>query len=180
MGRIHPNVILGALALALGLVLALLWAPLDAENGVVFTRRGKYSIGDGLAPVVAGAVLMIAGVLLLLGPREKDAPRLPGRSFGYLALLILLAAISFGLMRYTGPLLALGQEGGYRPLRADLPWKYIGFLLGGTVFVAGLISLVEGRLSWRAVLIGLGSAAVIALAYDLPFEDLLLPPNGDV
>jgi len=46
--------------------------------------------------------------------------------------------------------------------------------------VTGLIGLVEGRITMRGVVIGLGSAIVFIIIYDLPFDDLLLPPNGDV
>jgi hypothetical protein len=46
--------------------------------------------------------------------------------------------------------------------------------------VGGLISYIEGHLRIRSFLIGLGSALALVAVYDLPFDDLLLPPNGDV
>ena len=85
------------------------------------------------------------------------------------------------LMVYTGPIaVALftdGQE--YRLLRNEVPWKYLGFALGGTCVVTGLIALVERKVSLRAAAFGVFCGAVIIAAYDLPFDDLLLPPNGD-
>ena len=84
-------------------------------------------------------------------------------------------------MRWAGPALAgLLTDEGYRPLRDTAPWKYLGFLVGGSGMIAAMISLVEGRISRRAVLIGLVAAVALILVYDLPFDDLLLPPNGDV
>ena len=83
-------------------------------------------------------------------------------------------------MRYAGPLIAAGQEGGYRPLRGTAPWKYIGFALGGGGMVAALVTLVEGRLRWTALATAAFAVIAIILLYDMPFEDLLLPPNGDV
>ena len=44
--------------------------------------------------------------------------------------------------------------------------------------VGGMIAVVEGRLSRRALMIGLIWSLVLILVYDLPFEDLLLPPMG--
>jgi len=50
---------------------------------------------------------------------------------------------------------------------------------GGDTLVAGVIGLGERRASPRALL--WGALAVIGLIalFDLPFDDLLLPPNGD-
>jgi hypothetical protein len=68
----------------------------------------------------------------------------------------------------------------YRLLRDMIGIKHIGFLIGGVIMVGGMITVVEGRLSRRALIIGLIWSLVLILVYDLPFEDLLLPPNGDV
>ena len=43
-----------------------------------------------------------------------------------------------------------------------------------------MIAFVEEQLSWRAMLIALAAVAGIILLYDVPFDDILLPPNGDV
>lgn len=180
MMRWHPNTILGALAVTFGLVLIFVWVPLDSATGIAEPRRGKYVIGDGLAPTVAGVFFVVPGLLMIFGPRPENAPRLERRDWRFLAGLLALAALGILLMRYAGPLIAAGIDGGYRPLRATAPWKFIGFLLGGAWFVGATISLVEGRVTWRAVVIGVAAAAIIAFLYDVPFEDLLLPPNGDV
>ena len=68
----------------------------------------------------------------------------------------------------------------YRLLRDTRPWKYLGFIAGGTLLISGLISLVQGRISWKSIAIGLIAIALMIAVYDLPFDDLLLPPNGDV
>lgn len=88
---------------------------------------------------------------------------------------------SFAVMRWLGLIAAAAlTENGYRPLRDTAPWKYVGFFFGDTLLVAALIGLVERRVSWRAILVGAGAAVVLIVVYDLPFDDLLLPPNGDV
>jgi hypothetical protein len=68
----------------------------------------------------------------------------------------------------------------YRDLRDTLPWKYIGFLLGSTGLITTCIAAIETRFSWRALLIALVATTALMALYDLPFDDLLLPPNGDV
>jgi hypothetical protein len=89
-------------------------------------------------------------------------------------------------MRHLGPILVntyvaiSGLDLEYRLLRDMIGIKHIGFLIGGVIMVGGMITVVEGRLSRRALIIGLIWSLVLILVYDLPFEDLLLPPNGDV
>jgi len=46
--------------------------------------------------------------------------------------------------------------------------------------VALLSGISQSRSVFWLVIIGVVAALVIALAYDLPFDDLLLPPNGDI
>ncbi len=55
-----------------------------------------------------------------------------------------------------------------------------GFGFGGFGMVAALVAYVEGRFSWRATAAGCVAVLLIIAIYDLPFEDLILPPNGDV
>jgi len=89
-------------------------------------------------------------------------------------------------MRWTGPiivhLLGVGADQGigYRELRDTAPWKYLGYVTGGTVLITATITLASRVFKPRFLLIGFGMACVMAAIYDLPFEDLLRPPNGDV
>jgi hypothetical protein len=64
-------------------------------------------------------------------------------------------------------------------MRSTFPWKYIGFVLGGFTLVFGLTSLIEGRLSWVRVISSLLAVLGLILIFDLPFDTILLPPNGD-
>ena len=88
-------------------------------------------------------------------------------------------------MSWAGPFVvklaqAMGSDiGSYRELRATRPWKYTGYLSGGFLLVFGLMSYVAGRPSWGLALVALLAVLLMALAYDLPFKNLLLPPNGD-
>ena len=156
-----------------------IWIPLDTGSGIVEKVRRKFVIGDALGPTVAVVVILIGGVLTAWRPNATSS-KITVENLIWAGKLFLLFLISILLMRYLGPILLSGFEGGYRPLRGTVPWKYIGFLSGGTVLVLGLFALVKGKFTPRDFVVALIAALIIALAYDLPFDDLLLPPNGDV
>ena len=179
--RVSQDAILGLLVLALGLFIVLVWAPLDSGSGIAEKVRGRWAIGDALGPSVAGVVLMVSGARLLAGAlRRGAAPTVRLSNLKFLAAFLGIAVLALAVMRLAGPLAAELTVGDYRPLRDEPPWKYIGFVGGGGLLVFGLISLVERRLSLARLALAFAVALALALACDLPFEDLLLPPNGDV
>lgn len=170
-----------ALAVAvLALVLLFVWIPLDIDSGVVERVRRRNTIGDSMAPVLAGVIILLGALILLLERKREVTVGLTRENLRFLVALIALGAISFGLMRWAGPAIMALAAFEYRPLRADIPWKYIGFVSGGWVMVFGLITLAERRMSARAALVALGTVCVLIAVYDLPFDHLLLPPNGDL
>ena len=181
------NLILGLFFVAFSLVVMFVWVPLDTDTGLIERVRRQVTIGDALAPSVAGLFLLAGGLILLLF--ERNVPRQPTVSLGdlgFIATVIVLLIASMLVMRYAGPALvslvsALTQSPmEYRLLRDEVPWKYTGYLLGGGIMLAGLISLVEGRTGLRSIAIAVAAVIVLAVLYDVPFDDLLLPPNGDV
>ncbi len=185
--RLTPDRVIGLLAIVLGIVAILWWVPADAGSPLIERVRGRLRIGDAMAPTVALAILVLGGVVLLLETRlAKHSIRLSPRSLIFLVHCLIVIAVAFALMRWIGPIAVAGWAAAtdstatYRDLRDTVPWKYLGFLVGGTFLVATPIVLCERRFSLRAVLIGLFSAAAMMAVYDLPFDDLLLPPNGDV
>jgi len=175
---------LGLVVLALaGLVF---WAiSVDVQTGVIETVRRRRVIGDALAPTVAACVLLAGGLLLLI---ERPAAPLPlkAESWRYIAAVAAILTVSLILMRWTGPATVelMGAAGAdlpaYRQLRASLPWSWLGYVAGGTFLIGGLISLVRLRPGWRAFGLGLAISLALAAAYDLPFRNLILPPNGDL
>lgn len=182
MGRFdRANLILGLAFVAIALVIALLWAPMDSATGLIEKVRRQVTIGDALAPTLAATFLLVGGAMVALFETPSNAMRLTPGNLRFVAMLLAILILSFGIMRWLGPVTgeALAADG-YRPMRDTAPWKYAGFLAGGVTLIAGLIALVEGRVTLRAVLIGLGASVVLIVVYDLPFDDLLLPPNGDV
>lgn len=183
----RTNLLIGLIFVALGCVAAFVWIPLDTQTGLIEKVRGRQIIGDALAPTIASGFLLLGGLLLVL--TERNAPNQPTLTRQHLSFITrILAVIIIGVlvMRYTGPALShianvfRDDLIAYRLLRATLGWRHVGFVLGGILIVAGLIATVEGRLTRRAILTALAAVLLIIAVFDIPFEDLLLPPNGDV
>ena len=168
------------------------WIPLDIETGVIETFRRRVNIGDAMAPTVMAvailAVSAIMGVMAIVRPSEKAGEAEEGldkQSFLFLLRLMAVLIVGLAFMVYLGPLVVdivntLGGEiGTYRNLRATYPYKIIGYVVGGFVLIFGIISAVENRFTLNAALISIAAVIVITFLYDVPFDNLLLPPNGD-
>ena len=182
MGRPdRNNLYVGLAVAAFGLLTLFLWIPFDVDSGLIEKARRRIIIGDALAPTLAASFVLLGGLGLVTVERRHEGPMLTRANVLHILGLLALIAAAFLIMRWAGPLVvSVFAEEPYRLLRDTIPWKYIGFFLGGTVLIAGLMAEVEGRLTARAVLIAALAAIVLMAIYDLPFEDLLLPPNGDV
>lgn len=181
------NLILGAFFVAFAILAIFVWIPLDTTSGIIQKVRGRYNIGDAMAPTIATLFLLAGGLLLVISERKaKDQPAFGRDEFSFIVKL--MAVLIFGLMvmRYTGPLLVeltnlfRAEPREYRLLRATPGWKHVGFVVGGIITVSGVISVVERKFSRRAVLIGILAVIILVAVFDIPFEDLQLPPNGDV
>lgn len=171
---------LGLLAVVFASVLLFIWIPNDVTTGAIEKVRRSIVIGDSLAPILAGTVILLGGVLTLLRP-QADASTLCLANVKWLAVLLVFIFISLVVIRHAGPLsTSLLEDAPYRALRDTVPWKYIGYLTGGSLLVFLLIAYASRSLRIRHLLIAIVAASVLALLYDLPFEDILLPPNGDV
>ncbi|MCP4315029.1 MAG: hypothetical protein GY789_03100 [Hyphomicrobiales bacterium] len=183
----RSNLILGVSFILFSLLLIFVWIPLDTDSGILEKVRRQVIIGDALAPTLAGVFLLIGGFILVVFERNApDQSEIDLVNLGFVAMVVLLLAVSFLVMRYTGPALValanLTRETPleYRLLRDTAPWKYSGFFIGGTLMIAGLIGLIEGKVTFRTIVIGIVAVLAMIAIYDLPFDDLLLPPNGDV
>lgn len=182
MKRLNADIALGIGIVAFSLVAVWFWVPMDTGSGIVEKIRGSLKIGDALAPTVAFALLGLAGMILVFEARgAKDVSRLDSRDLAFMLIVSGIYLVAMLLMRWTGPLAAgILSEETYRNLRDTLPWKYLGYVAGGSFLIGTLISLAQRRFSIRVYLVGLAASLILAMLYDLPFDDLLLPPNGDV
>ncbi|CUK02786.1 hypothetical protein PH7735_02652 [Shimia thalassica] len=180
MRKLSASTALGVGCIAFALILAFIWIPLDTETWLVERKRGRYIAGDSLAPTLAAGFILIAGVMLLFERQTLDLH--PTRyNLAFIGAISIFGIVGILLMRWTGPIAAsLFGADEYRLLRDTAPWKYIGFVIGGGTMVFCIVSFVEQRVTWRALWIALVAVVVIIALYDLPFDDVLLPPNGDV
>lgn len=183
---------LGVVSVVVSAVILFVWIPLDVETGIVEKVRRQTELGDAFAPFIAALLIGLGGVLLLCEkntPAKKSAatPHSMGETsfsdFTHALVVFVLIGTALLLMRYSGPLAVsfiLGSEAEYRLLRDTAPWKYIGFIAGGLWLIVSLIILIENRLRLIHIVIAAVVVLLLIALYDLPFDTLLLPPNGDV
>jgi hypothetical protein len=179
----NSDFLLGIGGLVAGCLILIVWIPLDVETGLIEKVRSRVVIGDSLAPSLSALVLIVAGLMQTIQSfrtRGTGSAELSWNSVKYVGLMLALLGLSMAAMRWTGPIAAHVGHADYRSLRDTVPWKYIGYLLGGSTMVFGLISMIEGRLRWRVLIISVLAVLALMLVYDLPFDNLLLPPNGDL
>lgn len=177
----RANVILGLGIVCFAIFTALIWIPMDTATGMIEKVRRQVTIGDALAPTVACGFLILGGLIVALFERPENSRSLTSSNLRFIAMFLAIMAGSFIIMRWLGPLTAEALSlGEYRLLRDTRPWKYLGFLVGAAGMIAGLAAMIEGRITLRGILVGLMTVALLILVYDLPFDNLLLPPNGDV
>lgn len=176
-------------------VLALgVWIPRDVETGIVEVFRRSRTVGDAMAPAFAAIGIAITSLVLIASAylpsaappdNHMDRGRLTGANGRYLAVLVSLLVVTLAIMYWTGPALVklaslTGAEvGSYREVRGTSPWKYSGYFLGGTLLIFGLVSFVQQKASWNTFFIAAVITIVLMMLYDLPFDSLVLPPNGD-
>ena len=184
--NISSDRLLGIIALVIAALSLCLWIPFDSDTALVETVRRRLVIGDSLAPSVA--MLLVAGAALsLIRQSTRGAPFLNhGKWHLVFGFFLLVFIISLGLMRYLGPSLIsiyatlTETDVTYRNLRNIWPLKYVGFVCGGTVLLCSFSHFMDQSLTRKRAALFLVICCAIALFFDLPFEDILLPPNGDV
>ncbi|WP_372803687.1 hypothetical protein [Paracoccus seriniphilus] len=186
MGRVKNihDMALGATGVILSLAVLWLWIPADIDTGVIDVWRRVTRIGDAMLPTFSCIAILLASLIIALrGWAGRQADRMLHLDPAFLLLTMMILTIGITLMFITGPVLVrifLGADRSYPLLRDEYPWKYTGFVTGGTFLVFAFHALVCHRFSRRAAAIALLATVAIAAIYGLPFDDLLLPPNGDV
>lgn len=183
---------IATVCLGLAVIGLVAWVPFDSETPPIYEFRRQTYIGDAMLPMVALAgIALCAAVHLLMSLRRRpealSKPPFDALTPVFFARFFAIVGTALVLLYWAGPVaLALfgpGSEGDapvtYRVMRATVPWTYIGFVLGGFTMIFGLITLLEGRASLRRAIVALAAVAVLILVFDVPFDTILLPPNGD-
>jgi hypothetical protein len=188
----HWNLGLALFLIVASLLTLLVWIPNDIESGILIEERRSIDVGDALAPTAAAIAVLITSIALLLGSliakpdAISDEPEvgISRSNLVSISTIALLLVAGLQLMVWAGPLtVKVLQASGmnlpeYRLLTDTIPYKYIGFAIGGFTLVCGLISWIEGRIAWRAVVTAIAAVTALVVIYDVPFDALLLPPNG--
>ena len=182
----RTDFLLGALFLFLALVTLFVWIPLDIDTGLVERVRRRNIIGDSLGPVAAMILIGCAAFTLMRSSQNSPMVselRITLMHFGF---YIAVFAVTLLVMRLLGPWLIMAVDMGtqtelsYRNLRNIWPLKYVGYVAGGTILLSALSHFMDQSVTLRRIFLFFAISLGIALFFDLPFEDILLPPNGDV
>ncbi|MCJ7872707.1 hypothetical protein [Phaeobacter sp. J2-8] len=189
-GAVSDQLWLGLGCTALAAVIALIWIPMDSGTGLIEVQRRRITLGDALAPTLAAGFIGLGGCVLLLqslaAKPGEPAARLQRSHLLFLLRFLAICGLGLVLMRWAGPLAValadpfVAADLNYRSLRDTAPWKYIGYLTGGTFIAAALMAGAEGRWRPRHLALALATSLALALLFDLPLDGLLLPPNGDL
>lgn len=185
MNSLHKrrDLCIATLNVVFALAVLFVWIPRDIDTGVIDEWRRTVRIGDAMMPTFAAIGMLISGFVIAVRTLWRDERNeCRQMEFGFVLAMALILFLSLLLMMKTGPVLVnilLGEGASYSSLRASAPWKYLGFFVGGTSLVFCCISLSYRAVRWRYALIAFLSTLLIAALYDLPFDNLILPPNGD-
>lgn len=187
LGR-TAEIVIAAMFLGFGLLAALVWIPLDSETAMIETHRRQTSMGDAFVPIVTAALIAVCAALhLLVNLRRTDTsdterPVIDGQAMAFLVQLTAITAVCLAVIFWAGPLaVSLFAEDGatYREMRGTYPYKLMGFALGGTALVLLTTTLIEGRFKPVRLISSFLVVVVLIIIFDLPFDTVLLPPNGD-
>ena len=168
------------------------WIPSDVETGLIETSRYATNIGDALYPSFIAILLCFLSVALLMQEyliKQSTDENVPNDDKSYelfytIFTIFTILLISMLLIVSAGNVLTkitniIGiTDNTYRQLSATAPYKYTGISLGGFFLVFSLISWVQQEITLRAAGIAAGMVLILIFAYDVPFDTLLLPPNG--
>ena len=180
------NRLLGALFLGFSLCCLFLWIPYDIDTGWIETVRRRNVIGDSLAPAMAVILIAFAALSLMRGSQNEELFKNEGNWHVIFGFFVAVFIFTLLVMRYAGPLLVniammfTHDDITYRNLRNVRPLKYVGFVGGGTFLLCCFSHFMDRSLNQKRAWLFFVISIVIALFFDLPFEDILLPPNGDV
>lgn len=186
------EITIAAVFLVMALITVLIWVPFDSETAMIETHRRQTSMGDAFLPIVAGWLIVICATVQLLismklsNEADTEGPVIDGNAMAFLLQLSGITVASLLVMYWAGPLavsLFVHSDGSealtYRQMRSTYPFKLLGFVLGGFGLVFFTTSLIEGRFKVARVISSALVVAVLVAVFDLPLDNVLLPPNGD-
>ena len=191
LGR-QAEIAISLIFLILGLIAVFVWVPMDSETGMTDTFRRQTNIGDAFMPMISAGVMVICAFAQLVvnfrrkGADDTENRAIDGSAFAFLVQFAGITTLSLVLMYWAGPIAVqlFGPGEGadaltYRQLRSTYPFKLVGFALGGFSLIFFMTSLIEGSFKRTRVISSLIAVLVLIAVFDLPLDNVLLPPNGD-
>ncbi len=184
----------GVVTLAASLVALFFWFPHDIKGGFVeINLAGRLEPGDAFFPVLLTTTMVILSVVQLLSVALTRTQQEPDTTIGKLTpanlrfLLLFYSVVLAGLavMYWLGPLTTALLRGlgiidqSYRELLDTAPYKYLGYVGGGFVMTAGLITWAEGKVRPRAILTVVIVLFLSLLIFGILLKNIQLPPNAD-
>ena len=186
----------GAAVLGLAAAALFIWFPRDIRGAFIdIGTGGNPEPGDAFFPVMlASALLVLGGIHLAASafgravppPDDDDAPgRLTIGNLRFFLVFHLIVFAGMAIMYWLGPLVVGALDGiglidaSYRQLVDTVPYKYIGYGVGGLVMTLALVAWSEGGLRRRSVhtvVLVLAGAIVI---FDVMLSNVPLPPNAN-
>ena len=182
----RTNLVLSMACILFATIIAGFWVQHDSGSGMVLKVRRQVSIGDAMAPTVAALIIGLGGILLFFERNKSDQARLCPANIIFILKFLGLLIFGFSIIRWAGSASVwlaafwIDDMPGYRELRGNAPWKYIGFFLGGTFLITSMLSFSESRIRPRNIVIAILAIGFLIVLYDVPFNGLQLPPNGDL
>ncbi len=176
------------LALALmGLILQFYLIDAFSNGEGVEFKRGRAFIGDAYFPRLIAIALILFGLCLAASSlrRRQDALRPSGlfapASFLALGLLGLALGAAWVVTYLIVPtIVEVLISTDPRALYLQTPWRQLPFVLGAFFVPLILISAAERKVRIRTLIISLLFPAILGAIYTVPFDDLFLPPVGDL
>ena len=184
----------GAVLVVFALVSLFVWFPIDIPTGFFFVNAiGREEPGDAFFPIILAVLLAVLSAVQLIvsllfrggGRAESDSGRISSDNLKFLAVFLLIVGTGLTFMYWLGPavvglLNAIGiLDGSYRNYSDTVPYKYLGYIVGGAMMTLGIIRWTEGRFRGIAVLAVLGILIISVLIFDVALKNVLLPPNAD-
>ncbi|MEM7750824.1 MAG: hypothetical protein AAF346_21420 [Pseudomonadota bacterium] len=166
----------------------IVWFPLDIKGSFIETNQvGRTGPGDAFFPtILASAILALSAVQILLTfmkTRAETSGRISRANIVFLIGFHLIAGFGLVAMYVLGPAVVTainavqGSSLSYRELVDTVPYKYVGYIVGGCLLTLPIIIWAEGRLRVRSVIVVLTVIAVSIVIFDLLLSNVQLPPN---
>jgi hypothetical protein len=184
----------GAVTLAGSLAALLFWFPHDIKGGFIETSlAGRLQPGDAFFPVLLASALLSLSVVQLFSValtrtrQESDTAigKLTPANLKFLFLFYAIVLTGLTVMYWLGPVTtALLKDMGiidqsYRQLLDTPPYKYLGYIGGGFLMTAGLITWAEGKVRPHAILTVVIVLFLSVLIFGILLKNIQLPPNAD-